>query len=76
MDVIARLEIELIYYNLAVQLVNHYATVGLVWLFGFYGISTFVGYSNAKSVFMKIVLFQTIQFSISTQFKREKIFYF
>ena len=24
---------------------------------------------NAKSIFMKIVLFQTIQFSISTQFK-------
>ena len=30
---------------------------------------TFVGYFNAKSIFMKIVLFQTIQFSISTQFK-------
>ena len=26
---------------------------------------------NAKSIFMKIVLFQTIQFSISTQFKCE-----
>ena len=26
---------------------------------------------NAKSIFMKIVLFQTIQFSISTQFKRK-----
>ena len=37
-------------------------------LFGFYGISTFVLF-NAKSIFMKIVLFQTIQFSISTQFK-------
>ena len=24
---------------------------------------------NAKSIFMKIILFQTIQFSISTQFK-------
>ena len=26
---------------------------------------------NAKSIFMKIVLFQTIQFSISTEFKRK-----
>ena len=29
------------------------------WLFGFY-----VGYLNDKSIFMQIVLFQTIQFSI------------
>ena len=35
------------------------------WLFEFYGISTFV----AKFIFMKIVLFETIQFRISTQFK-------
>ena len=55
--------------------------VGL--LFGFYGISIFVGWFvvwvlwhinlrrlfNAKSMFMKIVLFPTIQFRISTQFK-------
>ena len=27
------------------------------------------GLFNAKSIFMKIVLFQTIQFSMSTQFK-------
>ena len=39
------------------------------WLVGIYGISTFVGNFNAKSIFIKIVLFQTIQFSISTQFK-------
>ena len=39
------------------------------WLVGFYGISTFVVFFNAKSIFMKIVLFQTIQFSINTQFK-------
>ena len=39
------------------------------WLFGFYGISTFVGYLMPNPFFMKIVLFQTIQFSISTQFK-------
>ena len=31
---------------------------------------------NAKSIFMKIVLFQTIQFSISTQFKCKKTFLF
>ena len=31
---------------------------------------------NAKSIFMKIVLFQTIQFSIRTQFKCEKTFLF
>ena len=31
---------------------------------------------NAKSIFMKIVLFQTIQFSISMQLKCEKQFYF
>ena len=38
-------------------------------LFGLYGIMTFVGYLTPKPIFMKIVLFQTIQFSISTQFK-------
>ena len=31
---------------------------------------------NAKSIFMKRDLFQTIQFSISTQFECEKHFYF
>ena len=31
---------------------------------------------NAKSIFMKIVLFQTIQFSISKQFNCEKHFFF
>ena len=48
-----------------------------VW-FGFYGILTFVGYLfNAKSIFYKwTVQFQTIQFSISTQFKCKKYFYF
>ena len=39
------------------------------WSVGFYGISTFCRLFNTKSNFMKIVLFQTIQFSISTQFK-------
>ena len=41
----------------------------LVWLVGFYGISTFCRLFNAKSIFIKIVLFQTVQFRISTQFK-------
>ena len=31
---------------------------------------------NAKSIFKKIVLFKKIQFSISTQLKCEKHFYF
>ena len=31
---------------------------------------------NAKSIFMQIVLFQTIQFSMSTQFNCQKHFYF
>ena len=41
----------------------------VVWV---YGISTFVGYLMPNEflyIFMKIVLFQTIQFSINTQFK-------
>ena len=42
----------------------------------FYGISTFIGYFNAKSIFMQIVLFQAIQFSMSTQFNCQKHFYF
>ena len=41
----------------------------VVWLVEFYGISTFVGYLTPNLFFMKIVLFQTIQFSLSTQFK-------
>ena len=31
---------------------------------------------NAKSIFMQIVLFQTIQFSLNTQFNCQKHFYF
>ena len=31
---------------------------------------------NAKSIFMQLVLFQTIQFSMSTQFNCRKHFYF
>ena len=40
--------------------------LGLVW---FYGISTFVGYLTPNPFLCKLsVLFQTIQFSMSTQF--------
>ena len=46
-------------------------------LFGFYGISTFVGYLIPNSfLYKQKVLFQTIQFSISMQFNCEKCFYF
>ena len=34
-----------------------------------FDISTFVGYLTPNPLFMKTVLFQTIQFNISTQFK-------
>ena len=39
------------------------------WWVGFYGISTFVGYLTPNPFLMKLVLLQTTQFSISTQFK-------
>ena len=45
----------------------------VVWLFGFYGISTFVGYLMPNPF---LYLVQTIQFSISTQFNGQKHFYF
>ena len=48
-----------------------------VYLFGFYGISTFVSYSTPNPFLYKwTILFWTIQFSISTQFNRQKHFYF
>ena len=41
----------------------------VVWLFGFYGISAFVAYLMPNPfLYKQSVLFQTIQFSISTQF--------
>ena len=47
------------------------------WFVGFYGLSTFVGYLTPNPFLCKYsVLFQTIQFSISTQFKCQKHFYF
>ena len=47
-----------------------------VCLLGFYGISAFVGYLTPIPFFIQIVLFQTIQFSMSTQFNCQKHFYF
>ena len=47
---------------------------GLVW---FYGISTIVGYLMPNLfLYILIVLFQTVQFNISIQFKCQKQFYF
>ena len=46
------------------------------WLFRFYGISTVAGYLRSNLFFMKILLFQTIQFSRNTQFNCQKHFYF
>ena len=46
-------------------------------LFGFYGISTFVGYLMPNPfLYKQPVLFQTVQFSMSTQFNWRKQFYF
>ena len=47
------------------------------WVFGFYGISTIVDYLMPNPFLYKLtVLFQTIQFSIITQFNCQKHFYF
>ena len=49
---------------------NNIKSMKVVWLFGFYGISTFVGYLTPNLFSCKLsVLFQTIQFCISTQSK-------
>ena len=49
----------------------------VVWLFGFYGISTFVGYLTPNPFLCKLsILFQTIQFSMSIQFNYKKTFLF
>ena len=46
-------------------------------LFGFYGISTFVGYSMPNPfLYKKSVLFEIIQFTTSTQFNNQIRFYF
>ena len=55
---------------------SHPRRLSLVWLVGFYGISTFVGYLTPNPFLFKSVLFKTIQFSMSTQFNYQKYFYF
>ena len=56
-------------------MLQEYWLVG--WMFGFYGISTFVGYLTPNPfLYKKSVLFQTIQFSMNTQFNYQKHFYF
>ena len=50
---------------------------GAGWLVGFYGISTFVGYLTPNPLLSKLsILFQTIQFSMSTQFNCQNHFFF
>ena len=43
------------------------------WLVGFYDISTFVGYLTPNPIFMQIVQFRAIQFSMSTEFNSQNI---
>ena len=58
-----------------VGLDSSFHLVGL--LFGFYGISNFVGYLTPNPfLYKESVLFQTIRFSMSTQFNCQKQFYF
>ena len=45
------------------------------WLVGFLWRINLCRLFNAKSIFMQIVLFQTIQFTMSTQFNCQKHFY-
>ena len=60
-------------------LINFFNTVihqVFVCLFGFYGISTFVGYLMPNPFLYKLTILFKIQFSISTQFNCQKCFYF
>ena len=53
----------------------HYFDNEVGWLVGFYGILTFVGYLMPNPFLCKYsVLFQTIQFSMSTQINCQKYF--
>ena len=57
------------------KFVTFYPSNNLVgWLFGFYGVINLCRLFNTKSIFMQIVLFQTIQFSMSTQFVKKFLF--
>ena len=63
-----------LYLDLCLRLVT---TSCQPWLFGFSGISTFVDYLMPNSfLYKKRVLFQTIQFSINTEFNSQKHFCF
>ena len=54
-----------------------YESLLVGWLFEFYGISTFLGYLTPNLFLYKwSVLFQTIQFSMNSQFNCLKHFYF
>ena len=56
---------------------DHFFFFGLVWFVGFYGISALVSYLMPNPFLCKYsILFQTIQFSISTQFNCQKHFHF
>ena len=58
-----------------IHYIHIYIYVG--WLVGFYGISTFIVYLMQNPfLYTKSVLFQRIQFSMSTQFNCQKHFYF
>ena len=56
--------------------VNNSRLYLFVYLFGFYGISNFVGYIMPNPFLYQTILFQTVQFNISTQFNCQKHFYF
>ena len=48
----------------------------MIWLGCFYGISTIVGYLIPNTfLYMKSVLFQTIQFNINLQFKQKTVLF-
>ena len=65
------------FYYLFILAKGESKTSGCCWSFGFYGISTFVGYLPPNLfLYKQSVLFQTIQFSPSTQFNCQKHFYF
>ena len=56
------------------QFDKNFVECGFIWV---YGISNIVGYLMPNPLLYKwTVLFQTIQFSISTQFKCQKLFFF
>ena len=70
--------------NIQHLMINHVKIVSIKY-FQFFYVGWLVGvlwhvnhcrYFNANSIFIQIVLFQTIQFSMSTYFNSQKYFYF